>query len=641
MNKKIIIAVVVPFIFFSLLNSCSSSYREPSNINQSRNRNSAIFPDSVTNKFVTGFTVPSITPDGTFLRVIIVFVQFPDDNWKPDFSEWKKGKAPAYKDDIIDSTLSEKSGNENITEYFKEMSLGKFNVIGNTLNEITPHSREWYLANHKQRGFINKEVLRKIDSTFSFKKFDNWTYVKENMNNFQPDGKVDMIWMIYRNISMDLKNVAKTAAELGFGTASGRDRYDKWSGEASLGYGSNFYVDDSTRIVDMNFYGGSGITIMEGYSGYNKVRNLCIHEFGHHLLGGINMHTGGGFWGLMSGFGSRSPCANSFERNTLGWTNPIEIKKDTIVDVSLDDFVTTGQNIKILIPGKSAGEYYYLENHQCKVPFDIPVRNEDSKGLYLLHQTYPENSSIKLISAAGRWDWIVNNFTKNPWGSNILPVFKRTIPDPLHGYFETDMIPYKDEASRNSSFYAFIYINPYTGKQDIHPYCLGWGYDAFNKNYCNVFSEWSNPRALNQYNQPVNVAFQILSEDRGKIKLRIFVGKKNVKQIPPSKVLNLSMERDSSNHPLLQWQINIEPSLAGYNVYRSSDKENYNKISFVHFSHNGAENLNVENAGDERWIDTSVMYKAGSLKYSYKISAYDSLGRESVLSSKAIQFIHK
>ena len=222
-----------------------------------------------------------------------------------------------------------------------------------------------------------------------------------------------------------------------------------------------------------------------------------------------------------------------------------------------------------------------------------------------------------------------------------MPVFRRTIPDPLHGYFETDVIPYKDSSSKKSSFYAFLYINPQTGKEDKNPYCLGWGNDAFNKNYNDVFSPWSNPRALNKYDQPVNVAFQVLSEKGEKIKVRIFVGKKNVKQVPPSKVLDLTVKKDLSNHPLLMWKKNIEPSLAGYNVYRSGDAKNYNKISFVTFSHNETLTFKDENDGNEKWIDTSVVFNSYPIKYSYKISAVDSLGRESVISDKSVQIRNK
>ena len=636
MIKKFFYILVSLSLIFPVLNSCSGSYNQLTDQHKELKNKPAVFPDSIINKIEPGLHVPSITPGGTYFKMLIIFVQFPDDNWNPKYAEWPKGKTPSYKNKIVDSSLYENNDQENVSEYFREMSLGKFHVIGNTLNTVTPHSRKWYLENHKRRDFINKDVLKEIDSTVDFKQYDNWTNLGENKNKFQPDNKVDMIWMIYRNIAQDLDNPGKTAAQLGFGIQSGINKYDKWSGEASLGYGSSLYVDDSTRIININYFDGSGITIMEGYSGYRKVKNLCIHEFGHHLIGNTSMHTGLGFWGMMSGAGSRSPCANSFERNRLGWTKPIEIKKDTVVDVTLGDYITTGENIKIYLPG-SGGEYYYLENHQCILPFDVPVKNVDSKGLYLLHQTGPTNSDIRLISAAGRWNWKVTSYTKSPWGPQMLPVFIRETPDAVNGYFENEVIPYKDSSSRQSSSLIFIYVDPYTGKEIIHPFCDGWGFDAFNKNYCDVFSEWSNPRALNRFNKPVHAAFQIISEDSSKITVRIFTGKENVKEAAPSKVLNLTVEKDFSGHPLLKWPVNINPAVHGYCVYRSNGYGKFNEINVLPAPLTNFNNISGDENNIMRWQDNSIILNSSPSKILYKIAAMDSSGHKSVLSDNALE----
>ncbi len=146
-------------------------------------------------------------------------------------------------DKFIDSTLNENSNKGNITQFFRAMSLNKFNVIGKTIYVKTPHKRKWYLDNKKNRTFINADIISEVDSSIDFKDYDNWTIKGRNNFIFSPDGKVDMIWIIFRNIANDMEDPGKTAAGLGFATYLSKDNIQKWSGEASLGYGFPIKVD--------------------------------------------------------------------------------------------------------------------------------------------------------------------------------------------------------------------------------------------------------------------------------------------------------------------------------------------------------------------------------------------------------------
>jgi M6 family metalloprotease-like protein len=635
----------LPFLlclFLLTLPYCTSNEIQKKEIHYEKSKQEILNPDQK-----GGLYLPSLTPGNSFLKILIIFIQFPDDEWNPGFSQWPKLKPPVFMGSkFIDSTLNENSNNGNLTEYYRQMSLGKFNVIGKTYSMITPHSRDWYLKENKNREFINEEVLLKLDTLINFKQFDNWTTEGSYKYKHAPDNVVDMIWMVYRNISNDMSNPGLTAYKLGFGASYGKNAYAKWSGEASLGYGRNFFVDDSTMQINPNFSEGSGITVMQGYDGFDKIKSLCIHEFGHHLLGGISMHNGLGFWGMMSGYGSRCSCTNSFERNILGWTKFYEFDSDTIAEISLRDYVTTGDCVRIRIPNTSPQEYYLLENHQCISPFDINKVNWNSKGIYLLHQSGTLGSDLKFVSAAGKWHWEYLHDIQNPWGSGTIPVFIKSYPDWLNGFFETGYLPYKDSSGKNQKSLIYAYLSDKTIKDTINSLFNGNGYDSFKKSYNEVFDKWSNPCAVDGNNKGVNIGFQILSEEDGIVKVKIVTGEKNLKVLPPSKPTDLTVKIDNNWRPLLKWNANREPDINEYKIFRSYKSNNYNYLGVVHqsdikYTHKDSSFAASNGTFYIEWKDESRLAGTNgnitNLNFNYKISAVDKFGKESVLSGRAIR----
>lgn len=69
------------------------------------------------------------------LKVLIVFVQFPDDAYDTTFTLWPTNPlsgvypGPTFLKTYIDSTTSQMSTNGNLTHYFREMSVGQFTII--------------------------------------------------------------------------------------------------------------------------------------------------------------------------------------------------------------------------------------------------------------------------------------------------------------------------------------------------------------------------------------------------------------------------------------------------------------------------------------------------------------------------------
>ena len=181
-----------------------------------------------------------------------------------------------------------------------------------------------------------------------FAQFDHWryNYPTEYSHTNSSDGIVDMIFMMWRNVSSDTIETIKYELYLVPG------------GEASLGGDytgdDSIAVDNGARKIRMGyprFYGqGSGITAIQPmYSDLSSgtLWRYTRHEFGHWLLGGNEYHTKLGTWGLVDGWGTPSGCINSFERYKLGWMN----------FNTIDDISTTRTIFNNTLP-----DFYYFGN---------------------------------------------------------------------------------------------------------------------------------------------------------------------------------------------------------------------------------------------------------------------------------------
>jgi len=266
--KKIITSILLILIIISTATAQYEKQSEPICIEGSSRESY--------NGQLGGYILPS---EGT-VNVFIVFVQFPDDNYDINNPYWVKGQAPQNMNSWVNQNWSSNPIQGSMTHYFNEMSFNKLKFTGKTASVITPHSRQWYLDNSKRRGDINKEVIQQIDQTWDFAQFDNWDLVTTYNHSNQPDGIVEMIIMIYRNIGKEYPDSLQ------------EDLYRDLNFEYSYGDlgGSSFTVDNGARTIKTGFWpsgstpGGSGVTIKD----HLLVKNLVtpIHEFAHYLMGG-------------------------------------------------------------------------------------------------------------------------------------------------------------------------------------------------------------------------------------------------------------------------------------------------------------------------------------------------------------------
>ncbi|MDP2303025.1 MAG: hypothetical protein Q8N03_11450 [Ignavibacteria bacterium] len=402
------------------------------------------------------------------LNVVVVFVQFPDDMYDTTYSGWPtkplKGEypGPTYLKTFIDSTRFQMSTNGNLTHYFRQMSMGSFTLIGKARFIVTPHTRQWYINNGWRRWQINMEVLQTLDANFDFAPFDKYKFYSTYDIRKESDGRVDDIFMIYRNVAHDLPDSFSVMNGLGFSPAA------NGYAESSLGYATgstpiSFTVDGGLRriyhahpavfgIADTLGLGTTSVLAgsVDSWTG-NPPYRPQIHEFAHHwMTDGSNYgHNGAGFWGMLDAWGSRKnylyhPLPNSWERELLGWIAPDSIYQTTD-NVTLSDYVIHGRAIKIKVPGTNPNEFFRLEYHWKSSLFDNPeVHAPNAKGLYIIHQTgnTDPQSQLRLIPADGKWIWISDEYVYRPYTPQAIPVLKRSGVDRVNGIDDSRAVSY-------------------------------------------------------------------------------------------------------------------------------------------------------------------------------------------------------
>ncbi len=440
-----------------------------------------------------------ITARGT-LRILLVFVSFPDDETAHPY--WPAHRPPAFMGQFIDpDTLTRSTGLWNLTSYFRQMSLGLLNVVGDAVWVETPHS--WTEYTNGSYGRANWSVLQEsVDPIVDFSRYDSWTNSGDFRNENVPDGMVDMIVMVWRTTV--------------FATL----------GEASLGYKPGFAVDG--KRIEMGFperYDfplGSGVTCEYPYGDDPpKAMRTMVHEIGHWLLGGAHPYNGGTisgkhqYWGILCAGQRTSSCANAYERERLGWQTVPELPRG--VDRSLADFVTTGAAFKFQPPGGGLLEEWYFENHQQISDFDDVTANGGDRGLWILHQLapYSESDILRIRPSDGNWRWGDRGVTTACFAQG-LPLFSRGAPDVHAGASHRDQI-----VTATSAVNWLMAYEESPGQVSCGSFFAGQGFEGgFQAAGNNIFSAWSNPNSNTWDDQPTTFSLEVLGDSEGVLTLR-------------------------------------------------------------------------------------------------------------------------
>ncbi len=447
-----------------------------------------------------------------------------------------------------------------------------------------------------------------------FSRYDNWKLQNGSFifSEGNGDNYIDMLIVIYRN--------ADTYIQLA-------------GGIATLNLSQNFTTHDN--LIFQGGYSPSatrgGITSRAGLSSKFQIVGHLAHEFGHYLFGGGHTSLGG----LMMGepypyFGSY--MMNAWERAKLGYITPTVpvIDGETI---SLDDFVNTGDAIKIPVPfnDPNSSTYFLVENHKRESIYDQIMRGGSLNGSYEFTTTLGSGIYVWVItfgniyapiinikSADGLWNWqYVGDYYAGPgWYDNkpwegYLPETIRSSVNRETG--KSDRYPY-NILWNNHWASKWVDVGP-TGQWSITRNCLGDETDPFNIGYNELLTPWSNPSSY--VYGTTNISMKLINSNT----VKIYSSIDSALALPPSKPQNLKLTV-VNNHPVLTWDANLETDLAGYNIYRSENGGTPELLGFV------------SQSSRKTFTDYSANTSIPSDQYDYTIKAKDNTNLLSVASDK-------
>jgi M6 family metalloprotease-like protein len=537
----------------------------------------------------------SITTSGTF-RILIVLCKFSDDNFdqSPHTDLWPHtlNSMPSWGPDLVSSTVQQSYSNPSMSGYFKTMSRGLYDVIGDVVFYIPQHNQSYYfLSSGRHIGYLTEEILTAINPVVNYANYDN-----------NGDGKVDMIQICFRfanTLELDWKYYHPTAT-------------NGYQGIAGLAGDRGTFASGTTLTMDGKTISsatltGSG-TFQNGVIDLHGGLPVMVHEFGHYLFGGVH-YAGVGFHGLMDGNGTG--VMSSFERIKLGWVSPITINSNSY-DSILTDALTTHKVYKIQRPG--GNDYFLIDNHQRLNFYESSWKQYNNgpfvspgTGILISHiSSSLPSASPDIESAFGRWNWKTS-------GSVLIYPFEKDVSNRNAGRDKLDLRG----------------VNTTQGIKN-HPDFLGSADDFVNIGYNQIFSPWSNPST---YQDNSNICVELLQIDQNKnAHLNLYV--QNAYLAPPSKPQNLKVSVNQYDEAVLTWEANIEDDIKSggkYKIYRAEvfgtgEPTSWDLIETID-AYNGSTPITS-------WTDGASYINYANRWLHYKISAFDNTNKESVPSDK-------
>ncbi len=524
----------------------------------------------------------SISAQGT-VKALLIFIQFDDDSLTSSkFWPYDTLNLPAWTKSFVNSKPAKEFKVNNLTQYFYEMSNGKLNLIGDIYPKLVrpEHDSKYY----KNISEVNTEILERLDKEIDYSKYDNWSRDKKRKFIMKPDGKVDMIFMLYRNFPN----------RLFFNNG--------WSGIAHLYLSKReIKTDDGVVIKSGSLDKGSGLIARGGKNGFEWFKYVVAHEFGHFLLGtghisgvtNLALMTGGPVWNASRGM-------HSWERARLGWINFVDVTPGIDAEYSLPDYMTTNSALRLKLSDK---EWFVIENRQKISPHD----KAGDRGIYIYRILNPYYFAPKIFveCADGNWDFGIDTLNKK--------LFKIR-PNPL--------------GKNEMNFSKYVKGKNYACFKPVYKTNAAWGdnTDAFDTVYNNVFSPVSNPPSSN--NAKIKFTVEVTEQTGNIIKVKFYFS--NPYAGKPAKPQNFTLKRIlKGNRILLTWDRNREPDLLKYKLYSATgtefDYKNLKPVKTLPALLNG-EPLT-------EFILNYLKPRTAGYKIFYSISAVDTDGNESALSN--------
>jgi len=468
--------------------------------------------------------IPTKTPGTSdYLRCLLIYITFPDDTLSSyQYSIWKNPFETQYprpvnpysgsNGHLIDSLVGNPNdpfmtryNNYTLSDFFCEMSMGTFDVIGDEIAITLPHSSVYYdTVVNFGRPELNRYILKYIDSTrnIDWSRYDNWSKINGNWVFGTSDNTAEMIIMNYR---------AFPNGDVWFWGSDGI------GGEASLGNLSPITFGNVTIGCD------NGITASNLRHATGRSEIILEHELSHKLFGGSipkgiqnGIHINLGF--MTSGHNETSYLYTPMERSApvIGYT-PINLINSTgIYTDTLPDFVESGISFKIKIPGTS-DDHVWIANHQKKSLYDGIARGgstcysinfaeidpycSDGKGLFIFREgdnCSNINQTYDITSAEGKFTWDIDRTVSVPPQNYhhalgfSMPILKTLVGKRYSG---------KDKYNKHPAYPITNYGTWITENEcsdlnndfNISLSFRGDSFDPFNIGYEEIFSPYSNP----------------------------------------------------------------------------------------------------------------------------------------------------
>ncbi|HLT23674.1 MAG TPA: T9SS type A sorting domain-containing protein [Ignavibacteria bacterium] len=560
-----------------------------------------------------------------YFPILLVFVQFYEDS--PDNSElniWPAGQPPAYMSSLI--TDERQSGSNwwdlyndyEVSDYWHEVSRGKFHTLGNAYSIILPHTEGWYLQNYPNDpitgsnsarvGKINKDIydrlkLQIIDEEWEF--YDRWTGDSPGNFTWGTDGKLDMIYVTYRTGQAGtLLTHAYGWVPLGNAqgeTSQGYEVYSNSSGSYKIYIDGHSGVDGSGLVVT----GKGGIPTRETFL------LTMAHEHGHYLYGGDHIT----YSKMAYGAGNEQSLSpwdmvklNYIVPKSVNYNNPVHILGDYSSRGGTAG--TTGEILEIF---GNNNELFLIANRRKVSKWDRRmagdtlafdeknflnpnVNPEIGKGLYIYHirdgYNYDSDNKMDLECADGLWNWQQAGTSSPAWDPNTThSTFKRVTPSYDNDFYFSGGCNNRDGMSvfcnSSQSWYsvgkAHAY-NPYVSGVDRlntndenYWYSLefyGDRWDAWNVGYNEIFSPWSSPNTKDENNNQTGIYiwYKALNSSTNEATLEIYkVGQNGetettiLEKTPPSRPMGVKVGEyypgGAVCHPKVEWVHNMEPDM--------------------------------------------------------------------------------
>jgi M6 family metalloprotease-like protein len=492
------------------------------------------------------------------LRCLVVFAQFLNEgnSYWPNDPVWPAGSMPVWAHSLIDSVQASNYRPWTLSDYFKKMSSGSFDFIGDVYDSLVITDYEWTYYN--DFAVVNAEIITKIKNKIDWTRYDSWNYLGNyNVHNI-PDNNIDLIIIVYRWRP---------------GTIFYYDG-KPFTGIAKLGFSDALSVDSIRYVFGYDMRGGITFPNALIYGHHGTVCCLA-HEYGHYLFGynhpkiwrdSTNRYNYLNGYGLMGGL--FSPCMNADEKRRLGWLENIPDLPEG--ETNITDYMTTNSAFKIPI---SDDEYFLIENHQKISDYDMaggydkhPVPDPVGKGLYVFHM-YNTNSTDQddifyiPLCADGRWNWDTICTPINPCGPGRVNLYDKLSPNPQYGKNKMEIYKvFRDGTSCNDDS---ISTNDFT--DEAH----GYQEAPFNIGYNQQFNPWSNPGTYDKNHNLLNFALEVVSKNGDDFVVRFYP---DTNMIPAAKPGNITVTYDDTIYynPKVSWQPVSGDNVAGYNLYRAA-----------------------------------------------------------------------